>query len=147
MYENFNINACLVYGQVRKGEGNFFSTVGKPRRINGFYYFYDGDGEYTLKSGEKKYAKKGDVVFLPPFCEYNSLFYSHGKKKVDGILINLLFSDKDGKEFYLSNDLEIFTPKDGECASGKLRRRTGQNRKYNCRLRKVKSRREKSLDA
>lgn len=114
VYENFNINACLVYGQVRKGEGNFFSTVGKPRRINGFYYFYDGDGEYTLKSGEKKYAKKGDVVFLPPFFEYNSLFYSHGKKKVDGILINLLFSDKDGKEFYLSNDLEIFTPKDGE---------------------------------
>lgn len=114
VYENFNITACLVHGQVRQGEGAFFSTVGKPRRINGFFYFYDCDGEYTLKNGEKKYAKRGDVVFLPPFCEYDSQFYGHGKKQVDCILVNLLFSDRDGKEFYLSDNLEVFTPKDSE---------------------------------
>ncbi|UKI37843.1 MAG: hypothetical protein L6V93_07240 [Clostridiales bacterium] len=63
VYENFNITACLVHGQVRQGEGAFFSTVGKPRRINGFFYFYDCDGEYTLKNGEKVCQKGRCRIF------------------------------------------------------------------------------------
>lgn len=114
VYENFNITACLVYGQVRKGKDSVFSTLGKPRSINGFLYFYDCDGEYVLKNGEKKHAKKGDVVFLPPFCEYNSAYYSYNGKSIDCILVNLLFSDSNGNEFYLSDKLEVFTPKDRE---------------------------------
>lgn len=114
VYENFNITACLVYGQVWREESTFFSTMGRPRKINGFFYFYGCDGIYRLKNGEEKQAKKGDVVFLPPLCEYESKFLNSEKKNVDCILVNLLFSDENGNDFFLSDDLEVFTPKDTE---------------------------------
>ena len=120
VYENFNITACYVLGQERRGESAYFSTVGKPRKINGFFYFYGCDCEYTLKNGEKKFAKKGDVVFLPPFCEYESRFSNSDNKSVDCILLNLLFSDDSGKEFFLSDELCVFTPGDSELIKRKF---------------------------
>lgn len=81
VYENFNITACLVHGQVRQGEGAFFSTVGKPRRINGFFYFYDCDGEYTLKNGEKSMPKGEMSYFYRLFANMIRSFTVTAKSK------------------------------------------------------------------
>lgn len=114
IYGNFNIDACYVLGQERRGENAFFSTFDKPRKINGFLYLYGCDGTYEVRNGEKKFAKKGDVVFLPPFCEYDSRYFNSTNQFVDCILVNLLFSDENGNSFFLSDELEIFDSADDE---------------------------------
>ena len=114
IYENINITHCIVIEQLRRGKDSYFTTKGKPRRINGFYYLYGCDCTYKTSDGREKKAKCGDVVYLPPFCEYESYYYNFLGKETDAILVNMLFSDEDGKEFFLPNDLKVFNTQDNE---------------------------------
>lgn len=114
IYENINITHCYVLEQLRRGNDSYFTTKGKPRRINGFYYLYGCDCTYKTLDGKEKKAKCGDVVYLPPFCEYESYFYNFLDKETDAILVNMRFSDEDGNEFFLPNDLKVFNTQDNE---------------------------------
>ena len=106
--ENFNITDCVVLGQSHRTVLRFFSTKGNFRKNNGFIYLINCDCTYTLADGKRLEAKKGDIVYLPPFCEYTSHYKNFSDGSVDGILVNLMFSDSNGQIFYLPNQMRIF---------------------------------------
>ena len=108
IYENFNITECVIYAQSYQSALRNFSTFGNPRKINGFIYLLNCDCTYELLSGTKLEAKKGDVIYLPAFGEYKSNFKNFGNEPIDGILINLSFSDDKGKPFYLPDKIKIY---------------------------------------
>lgn len=108
IYENFNITQCIIYAQSYRECLRNFSTFGNPRKINGFVYLLNCDCTYELSNGKKVDAKKGDVIYLPAFGEYKSNFKNFGDDTIDGILINLLFSDDNGETFYLPNKLKVY---------------------------------------
>lgn len=108
IHENFNITECIVFAQSYKGGLRNFSTFGNPRNINGFIYLLNCDCTYELSDGTSVEAKKGDIIYLPAFCEYKSNFKNFGSDSTDGILINLLFSDDNGEMFYLPNSLKVY---------------------------------------
>lgn len=105
---NFNISNCYVLGQDRKGKNSVFSTIGSPRRIHGFLYLNNCSCTYTLADGTKRYAKRGDIVYLPPLLEYSSQFYDQSSEQPHVILINMLFTDEAGESFYLADSLKVF---------------------------------------
>ena len=113
IYENFNIIQCSILGQTRRGKDAFFTTKGKPRMTNGFYYLCGCDCLYKA-NGRELYAERGDVVYLPPFCEYESYYCNYRDEDIDGILINMLFCDENSKEFYLPNSLRVCSVKGNE---------------------------------
>ena len=108
IYENFNITDCIIYAQSYQGGLRYFSTFGSPRKFNGFVYLLNCDCIYELSDGNTIEAKKGDVIYLPAFGEYKSNFNNFGDEPIDGILINLLFSDDKGEAFYLSDKIKIY---------------------------------------
>lgn len=108
IYENFNITECIIYAQSYQGGLRYFSTFGNPRKINGFVYLLNCDCTYELLDGSTIEAKKGDVIFLPAFGEYKSNFKNFGQEPIDGILINLSFSDYMGKPFYLPDKVKVY---------------------------------------
>lgn len=108
IYENFNISECIVYAQSYTGELQYFSTRGNTRKICGFLYLLDCDCTYELIGKAEINAQKGDVVYLPAFCEYKSNYKNFGNGTVDGILINMRFTDDKGKAFYLSDEMKTY---------------------------------------
>ena len=108
IYENFNITECIICAQSYEGSLRYFSTFGNPRNINGFIYLLNCDCTYELSDGSTIEAKKGDVIYLPAFGEYKSNFNNFGNEPIDGILINLLFSDDKGETFYLPDKIKIY---------------------------------------
>ena len=108
IYQNFNITECITYAQSYQGGLRYFSTVGNPRKINGFIYLLNCDCTYELSDGTTIDAEKGDVIYLPAFGEYKSNFKNFGDNTIDGILINLLFSDDKNETFYLPDKLRIY---------------------------------------
>ena len=108
IYENFNITECVIYAQSYQSALRNFSTFGNPQKINGFIYLLNCDCTYELLGGTKLEAKKGDVIYLPAFGEYKSNFKNFGNEPIDGILINLSFSDDKGNPFYLSDKIKIY---------------------------------------
>lgn len=108
IYENFNITECITYAQSYRGILRYFSTIGNPRKINGFTYLLNCDCTYELSDGTVIDAKKGDVVYLPAFGEYRSNFKNFCNDTIDGILINLLFTDEKNEMFYLPDNLKIY---------------------------------------
>ena len=112
IYENVNIRHCYVMEQLWRDKGAYFSTKGRPRRINGFLYLRGCDCTYRLPDGEEISARRGEVVFLPPFLEYEAYFHHFRDAQKDTVLINLLFSDEDGEVFWLPNELRVFQTAD-----------------------------------
>lgn len=108
IYENFNISECIVYAQSYKGELQHFSTRGNTRKICGFLYLLNCDCTYELIDETEINAQTGDVVYLRAFCEYKSNYKNFGNGAVDGILINMRFTDADGKVFYLSDEMKSY---------------------------------------
>ena len=108
IFENFNITECVIYAQTYQGVLRNFSTFGNPRKSNGFIYLLNCDCTYELAGGKTVDAKKGDVIYLPAFLEYKSNFKNFGNEPIDGILINLLFSDDKGRTFYLPNKIGVY---------------------------------------
>ena len=108
IFENFNITECVIYAQTYQGVLRNFSTFGNPRKTNGFIYLLNCDCTYELAGGKTVDAKKGDVIYLPAFLEYKSNFKNFGNEPIDGILINLLFSDDKGRTFYLPDKIKIY---------------------------------------
>lgn len=108
IYENFNITECIIYAQSYQSTLRYFSTFGNPRKFNGFVYLLNCDCTYEISGGKTIEAKKGDVVYLPAFGEYKSNFKNFGNESIDGILINLSFSDDKGERFYLTNKIKVY---------------------------------------
>lgn len=108
IYENFNITECVIYAQSYQSALRNFSTFGNPRKINGFIYLLNCDCTYELLDGSTIEAKRGDVIYLPAFGEYKSNFKNFGKEPIDGILINLSFSDYKGRPFYLPDKIKVY---------------------------------------
>lgn len=108
IYENFNITECIIYAQSYQSTLRYFSTFGNPRKISGFIYLLNCDCTYELPGGSIIEAKKGDVVYLPAFGKYKSNFKNFGSEPIDGILINLSFSDDKGEPFYLPDKMKVY---------------------------------------
>lgn len=108
IYDNFNITECIIYAQSYQSSLRYFSTFGNPRKFNGFVYLLNCDCTYEISGGKTIEAKKGDVVYLPAFGEYKSNFKNFGDGPIDGILINLAFSDDKGEPFYLPDKIKVY---------------------------------------
>ena len=108
IYENFNITECIVFPHCLKGDLQYFSTKGNPRKVCGFLYLLNCDGTYELSNGTEIKAKKGNIVYLPPFYEYKSNYKNFGEESIDGILINMWFADEKGEEFYLPDKMKVY---------------------------------------
>lgn len=109
--ENFNISNCFVKGQKRHNIWETFSTIGSPRKIHGFVFLLNCDCTNTMSDGNVITAVRGDVVYLPPFCEYNSQFFNfstYDRHGIDDILVDMDFSDENGNAFYLADNMKIF---------------------------------------
>lgn len=97
------INALKQYWK----NGNSFSCIGAPKRVNMLLYLDGMNAEYTAKSGEKKFALSGDVVYTPIGSEYEVSFE---KCKCDGCTVGVNFYIFDEKgQFCLSEDIEVYS--------------------------------------
>lgn len=108
IYENINITECITHAQIYQDCLRYFSTIGNPRKINGFVYLLNCNCTYELSDGTIIDAKKDDVVYLPAFGEYKSNYKNFGDDSIDGILINLLFTDDKNEVFYLPDKLRVY---------------------------------------
>lgn len=103
---NYSINVINGLKQYWQ-EGNFFSCINNPKKVNMLLYINGLNAEYTTKKSEKKYAYPGDVVYSPIGSEYSVVF---DKCKKDGctIGINFFIYDEHNQLFNFSDDIIVF---------------------------------------
>ena len=71
--QNIQIKKMVSFEQVWN-ENNVFSTVGRPRGKSGLMLL-TGCSLVCTMDGEMLHAQKGDILYLPPHCEYTSEFF------------------------------------------------------------------------
>lgn len=86
-----------------------FNSIGIPKRYDMLLFLDNCDAVYTLKSGEKIYAKKGSIVYTPLHSEYLVEFNSLNDETCITTHINFLLFDTENSPFVLSNKAEVFS--------------------------------------
>ena len=86
-----------------------FNSLGVPKRYDMLLFLDNCDAVYTLKSGEKIYAKKGSIVYTPLHSEYLVEFNSLNDESCITTHINFLLFDTENSPFVLSNKAEVFS--------------------------------------
>ena len=86
-----------------------FSSLGFPKRYDMLLFLDNCDAVYTLKNGEKVYAKKGSIVYTPLHSEYLVEFNSLNNEPCITTHINFLLFDTENSSFVLSNKAEVFS--------------------------------------
>ncbi len=87
---------------------NTFSCIGRPKIMQMFLYLDGLDADYTLKNGEKIYAKDGALIYIPIGIEYVVRFYGKRKTTPNSVAIRFFINDMDGIQFNLSDRIEVF---------------------------------------
>ena len=86
-----------------------FSCIGLPKRSDMLLYLDNCDAVYTLKSGEKVYAKSGSIIYIPIHSEYHVEFYNFDNAASKTIHINFLLYDSGNLPFVLSKNIAVFS--------------------------------------
>lgn len=86
-----------------------FNCIGLPKQCDMLLYLDNCDAIYTLKTGEKLYAKSGSVIYTPLHSEYLLELNSTNSDPYKTTHINFLLFDTDNSPFVLSEKVEVFT--------------------------------------
>ncbi len=108
---NFSVNVINALKSHWRTQ-NFFSCIDTPKEKNILLYLSDCKAEYTLKNGEKLYAKSGDITYTPVNSEYSVRFYDFKDEASHTVGINFFLFDADNCPFVLSDTVTILTPTD-----------------------------------
>lgn len=87
---------------------NIFSCIGHPKDRDMLCYLDNCDAEYTLKSGEKLWAKSGNIVYIPIGSEYTVRLYAFQNEQAGTVGINFYMYDENGEPFIMSNKITVF---------------------------------------
>lgn len=104
---NYSINVINGLKQYWMN-GNSFSCINNPKRVNMLLYADGIKGEYIDKNSEKKYAYPGDIVYTPIGSEY-SVKFEKCEPNGNTVGINFFISDENGRPFVFSDDITVFS--------------------------------------
>ena len=94
----------------RWDRSNVFNCIGNPRHSDMLLYLSGYNINYTLKNGEKIFAKNGSIVYAPKNSEYVSKFCAVPSSKNNcTILVNFSLFDTDNNPFVLSDNITVFS--------------------------------------
>lgn len=86
-----------------------FHCIGLPKKCDMLLFLDNCDAAYTLKCGEKIFAKCGSVVYVPLHSEYILKFHNATAEPCKTTHINFLLFDTDNSPFLLSEKIAVFS--------------------------------------
>ncbi len=86
-----------------------FNCIGLPKQCDMLLYLDNCDAVYTLKSGERIYAKCGSVVYIPLHSEYILEFHNATNEPSKTTHINFLLFDADNAPFVLDEKVQVLS--------------------------------------
>ncbi len=102
---DFELHKLFAMKQTWKNAQEF-SILKDPRKTSALLYLYDAKAEYELSGGEKIYAKKGDVVYIPQGSNYKTNFSSVTDSEPTTLLVEFEMT-KAGDSFRASDKVLI----------------------------------------
>ena len=90
-------------------KGRHFNCIGTPKQCDMLLYLNNCDAVYKLKNGEKIFAKKGSVVYVPLHAEYLLELHTGSDELCKTTHINFLLFDEALIPFVLSDRIEVFS--------------------------------------
>ena len=97
--QDFRVDVVCVLCQ-RWKTGQVFHYRQHTRPENGLIYFFKSTYLYETKSGEKRYAKPGDLIFLSKHSQYSATCMEGNGKDISSLLVNFHITDEEGRDFY-----------------------------------------------
>jgi len=98
------INGLRQYWRSTK----IFNCINVPKAHHILLYLDGCSAEYLLKSGEKIFAKSGDLIYAPMGAEYKLTLYDFESEKSNTVGVNFRIFDEEGKPIAISSDVVVF---------------------------------------
>ena len=98
---DFELHKLFAMKQTWK-DSQEFSMLKEPRNTSALLYLLDAKAEYEMMNGERIYAKKSDVVYIPQGTNYKTSFVSASEGEPTTLLLE--FEMSKGGEFFRASD-------------------------------------------